>query len=75
MPDPGHWEVVVPKITKIWRTCILPELMFRWYTRKQHMPNVPSTDPIFVIADSCLMNAHLTAVITTVGSRNFTSLV
>ena len=36
MPDPGHWEVVVPKITKMWRTCILPELTSRWYTRKQH---------------------------------------
>ena len=45
MPDPGHWEVVVPKITKMWRTCILPELTSRWYTRKQHMPHVPSTDP------------------------------
>ena len=45
MPDPGHWEVVVPKITKMQRTCILPELMSRWYTRKQYMPNVPSTDP------------------------------
>ncbi|CAH3107979.1 unnamed protein product [Pocillopora meandrina] len=40
-----HWEVVVPKITKMQRTCILPELMSRWYTRKQYMPNVPSTDP------------------------------
>ena len=45
MPDPGHWEVVVPKITKMWRTCILPELTSRWYTRKQHMPNVPSNEP------------------------------
>ena len=33
------------------------------------------TQIVFVIADRCLMNSHLTAVITSVWLRNFTSLV
>lgn len=33
-PDMDHWKAVVPKITKVWRICILPEIAARWYTRK-----------------------------------------
>ena len=40
LPDPNHWETVVPKLTKVWRTCVLPELLVRWYTRKQHAPSL-----------------------------------
>lgn len=40
MPDPALWEVVVPKLTQTWGTCVLPELISRWYTRKQHIPIV-----------------------------------
>ena len=36
-PDINNWEITVLKITKVWRTCILPELLTRWYTRKQHV--------------------------------------
>lgn len=32
--DPSHWDSVLPKLTKMWRTCILPEVLGRWYTRK-----------------------------------------
>jgi len=42
LPDPHHWETVVPKVTKVWRTCVLPELVSRWYTRKQPIVNVVS---------------------------------
>ena len=46
LPDEEHWGIVVPKLTKVWRMCILPELVSRWYTRNQHMINViPPTDP------------------------------
>ncbi|KXJ23861.1 Chromatin modification-related protein YNG2 [Exaiptasia diaphana] len=41
----NHWEFVIPKRSKMWRTCILPELTFRWYTRKQHIHTAPSNDP------------------------------
>ena len=40
LPDPNHWETVVPKLTKVWRTCVLPELLVRWYTRKQCAPSL-----------------------------------
>ena len=33
-PDHGHWKEVLPKLTTFWRTCILPEILGRWYTRK-----------------------------------------
>jgi len=33
-PDHGHWREVLPKLTTFWRTCILPEILGRWYTRK-----------------------------------------
>lgn len=42
-PNPNHWEAIVPKVTKVWRTCILPELVARWYTRKQHLPELQPT--------------------------------
>jgi len=36
-PDHGHWNVVLPKLTTFWRTCILPEILGRWYSRKCDM--------------------------------------
>ena len=39
-PDINNWEITVLKITKVWRTCILPELLARWYTRKQHLEQI-----------------------------------
>ena len=36
----NNWEITVLKITKVWRTCILPELLARWYTRKQHVEQI-----------------------------------
>lgn len=33
-PDHGHMDSVLPKLTTFWRTCILPEILGRWYSRK-----------------------------------------
>ena len=33
-PDHGHWKVVFPKLTTFWRTCVLPEILGRWYSRR-----------------------------------------
>ena len=33
-PDKNHWEAQVPKLTTFWRTCIVPEILGRWYTKK-----------------------------------------
>lgn len=38
--DPSHWDSFLPKFTKMWRTCILPEVHGRWHTRK-HDSAVP----------------------------------
>ena len=32
-PDHGHWKIVLPKLTTFWRTCVLPEILGRWYSR------------------------------------------
>ena len=34
LPDNGLWYENLPKLEKFWRTCILPEILGRWYTRK-----------------------------------------
>lgn len=39
-PDKDHWEAVLPKLTRFWRTCILPEVLGRWYTRKHDFGDV-----------------------------------
>ena len=39
--DPSHWGSVLPKLTKMWRTCILPEVLGRWYTRKHNIAAPP----------------------------------
>lgn len=31
-PDNTHWDSVLPKLTVFWRSCILPEILGRWYT-------------------------------------------
>ena len=33
-PDKAHWEAQVPKLTTFWQTCILPEILGKWYTRQ-----------------------------------------
>ena len=30
-PDYSHWVATLPKLTKVWRTSILPEILGRWY--------------------------------------------
>ena len=41
-PDTKHWNSVLPKLAKFWRTCILPEVLGKWYSRKHFMPHVQS---------------------------------
>ena len=43
-PDEAHWVAVLPKLTSFWRTCILPEVLGRWYTRKHDMGDVKPTE-------------------------------
>ena len=33
-PDKEHWEIALPKLTTFWRTCVLPEVLGKWYTRR-----------------------------------------
>lgn len=39
--DPSHWDSVLPKLTKMWKTCILPEVLGSWYTRKHDIAAPP----------------------------------
>ena len=39
-PDIEHWKAVLPKVTSFWKTCVLPEVLGRWYTRKHSTPRV-----------------------------------
>ena len=34
-PNQHHWDAVLPKLTNIWRFCVLPEILGRWYTQKR----------------------------------------
>ena len=43
-PDEAHWVAVLPKLTSFWRTCILPEVLGRWYTRKHDVGDVKPTE-------------------------------
>ena len=36
LPDKAHWSTVVPKLQKFWRICVLPEVLARWYTRREN---------------------------------------
>ena len=39
-PDIEHWKAVLPKVTKFWKTCVLPEVLGRWYTRSTIPPKL-----------------------------------
>ena len=45
LPDSSHWKITVPKVNKVWRVCILPEVLARWYTRKQHLSQIDGLTP------------------------------
>ncbi|XP_022807134.1 uncharacterized protein LOC111344187 isoform X3 [Stylophora pistillata] len=36
-PDSEHFALQVAKLSLFWRTCILPEVLGRWYTRKMDL--------------------------------------
>ena len=44
-PNEEHWNSVLPKLTKFWRACILPEVLGKWYTRKHFMAQVQTGKP------------------------------
>ena len=37
LPDKDHWDRVLPKLHKFWRICVLPEVLARWYTRRENV--------------------------------------
>ena len=37
LPDKEHWDRVLPKLHKFWRICVLPEVLARWYTRRENV--------------------------------------
>ena len=37
LPDKDHWSKVFPKLQKFWRVCVLPEVLARWYTRRENL--------------------------------------
>ena len=37
LPDKDHWNRVLPKLHKFWRICVLPEVLGRWYTRRENV--------------------------------------
>ena len=41
--DHKHWDDCLPKLITFWKTCILPEVLGRWYTRRITSPEGPST--------------------------------
>lgn len=77
LPDPNHWETVVPKLTKVWRTCVLPELLVRWYTRKQHAPSLTlqAHQVDLAIVEPRPKKEPSIALIQSVLQRNFTTHV
>ena len=55
-----HWNSVLPKFTKFWRTCILPEVLGKWYTSRHFMAQVqtdkqPEPGGIFAISKRTLL--------------------
>ncbi|PFX34419.1 Inhibitor of growth protein 2 [Stylophora pistillata] len=41
--DVQHWDRVLPKLKAVWRICVLPEVLGRWYTRR-YMVEVKGPD-------------------------------
>ena len=45
LPNNSFWETQVPKLSLFWHTCILPEILWRWHTRKLDLKIESSLDP------------------------------
>ena len=46
-PDKQQWTDVLPKFSHFWRYCILPEILGRWYTRKNKLlKSAEETKPV-----------------------------
>ena len=48
LSDIAHWIVTIPKLSLFRRSCILPKIMGRWYTRKRHLSELllPEADGV-----------------------------
>ena len=48
-PDTDHWKADLRKVTNFWKTCVLPEVLGMWYTRKHSTPKVdhPSNNDVW----------------------------
>ena len=48
LSDIAHWIVTIPKLSLFRRSCILPKIMGRWYTRKHHLSELllPEADGV-----------------------------
>ena len=57
LPDPNHWETVVPKLTKVWRTCVLPELLVLFTTHVYKCQTLFSRSGI-VLTAACKRNSR-----------------
>ena len=44
VPDKEHWESVLPKLTTFWRTCVLPEVLGKWSTRRRTVSHTSSNE-------------------------------
>ena len=44
VPDEDHWDLVLPKLKTFWRTCVLPEILAKWYTRKHQSISLDQVD-------------------------------
>ncbi len=44
-PDSEHWSNMLTKLSLFWRTCILPEILGRWYTRKMDLKKELGSNP------------------------------
>ena len=45
LPNNSFWETQLPKLSVFWHTCILPEILGIWYTRKLDLTIESSLDP------------------------------
>ena len=48
LSDIARWIVTIPKLSLFRRSCILPKIMGRWYTRKRHLSELllPEADGV-----------------------------
>ena len=61
-PDSEHWNNVLPKIIHIWRYCVFPQILGRWYTLKR--------DLNLLFPEGCVSAAQFTRGLSVVSCSN-----